>query len=220
MSYEKPTEKNIALISIVNLLFTRDIIAHSANAEGKVVFQTVSNHNFVANDHVKLFDAIDDNNYVTTFNGYSPSTARAFEVLSVTDDTITVDLDYDSSIDISSLQVRSVYVFNNDMIENFAVAEYPVCVLSTGDSMNKSNNACSYVPYITEFHLTILDALTNHGSDTERNTRVNSGGVYVQEKISRIMTALKKPISNDKIPFGLSVWGDQKVFFSGLSFKY
>ena len=218
--YDNPTVKNIALIAKVNALFTRDITGHSANSDGNVVFTTVSDHNFVVNDHVKLFNEIDEDNYITSFNDYSPDLAQAFKVLDVTKNSLTLDLLYNANFDISNLQIRSVYVFNNDQMTGFPVSEYPVCILSTGYSKNKANNANLYMPYVSNFNLTVLDTYSNHGTDRLRNTRINSGSSFVQNKVGKIMESLLKPINNNDISFGLSGWGGEKVFYSGLVFKY
>jgi hypothetical protein len=205
-----PYEKQDALVDLVNSYFTRSIIAQ-ADSAGKVVFTTNTAHNFIVGDYVKLFDVIDDDNNITTYNAYAPKlTSTKITAINAGLNQITLDLAYNALIDITDLKVRSVYVYTNDQSDIFIsgnAKNYPICVIDYINPKTIPNGNCKFINGESPFMLTVADDYTKYGTVKNYNTKLRESRAYVIDKFEEVMALFGKKIDNNGYEVGETTLG-------------
>lgn len=203
-------EKQQALVDIANGLFTQSIIAHTDNGDGTVKFQTAATHNFVVGDYIILYDVMDADNEITTFNLYA-ATLLEFPVTAKTDDTFTITIPYKSTADLTNLKAKSVFVFNNEQVE-INSKEYPVVIIEGKDINRLLNASNTFIPQETEFVLTVLDIVNHHTKG--RNTQIKECRAFNEVKMNLVLGTFKKKLISDKMRRGEIIWGEEGLLVS------
>ena len=209
-------EKQQVLVDLADGLFTRDISSHADGGSGTVTFTTTTDHNFVVGDFITLYDAMDSDNEITTFNNYA-ATLLEFEVLAITSDTFKITLTYNASISITNLKARSLLTFNNDQME-IKNNDYPFFVIECKDTNRLINAANTFIPQETEFILTTMDKLSHHTKG--RNTKVKECRSFCENKLNVILAEFSKKVISDKMSRGEFDWVDIPVSFTDVKIEY
>lgn len=210
MSFTKAIEKQDIIISFVNNMFTRRLISQTDNGDGTVKFETDSNHNFISGDYIVLYETIDADNNITKYSGYDTTLTR-YKILSVFENTFTIELTYNSEIDITKIYARSVFVYNNDEIDIRTSKKYPILFVVAKDTFSIENNSNEFIPAETEFVLTMCDALAHHQNGD--NTQIRSSRLYCETKLNLILDNINKKIVSNNIRRGEFKWYNIDISF-------
>ena len=192
--------KQAEIISDINDLFTISLASpyHEDIGGGQVKFYTNGNHNIVVGDRVTFYNSIDNDNVITDFNEYNPNPGKTqYTVLSVTDDTFTVEATYDASYDMTNAKIKTVKVYSNDILtpDDISEQDFPIVIVGVDNTYTKKSASNVYLPQTTDFPFLIMDAVEKHSGGV--NTKLNSCREFVSNKFVKIMEELNLDIRDD-----------------------
>jgi hypothetical protein len=206
-------DKQEAIITDINALFTRSISAQEDVGGTHIKFTTSTNHNIVVGDGAFIYDTMNDDNVITDFNEYNPLGKTKPTVTEITADTFTVAGTYESGYDISNAKVKTVKVYNNELQEFVKplLIDFPIMILNVfGTDVKKTANN-HYLPVESEFAFKVDEAVQKYGAGA--NTAIKACRKFVSDKFALVTSSLKLEIKNDRIE------RDEEIFNVNTSFK-
>lgn len=209
-------DKADTIVSLIRDYYTNGIASQSQDSQNSdnVEF-TVGTHHFVENDMVLIAGIVDSNGEdISEYNS-------SFKVLSVTNTTVTVELEYNSEAVFTNATMNSVRVYNNVFVN---LGRYDFCsvIVDIDDTLLIPSASHSHIPGKTFYPLIVINTI--HNFTKGNNTQVRATRRYVSVKMDEILELLEDSLSCCKVVNSVNrsedVWSNSEVSLIATTLEY